>query len=85
MRLAPVPIAYSNHPEKAVLYSGLQSLTTHNGTEAMECCRLMATIIVELVNRKEDADGKELLLQVCDSFQTANIGVRCLARGQREP
>jgi len=31
MRLAPVPVAYSNEPEKGVLYSGLQSKTTHNG------------------------------------------------------
>jgi ADP-ribosyl-[dinitrogen reductase] hydrolase len=34
MRLAPVPIAYSNNPEKGILYSGLQSFTTHNGLEA---------------------------------------------------
>lgn len=31
MRLAPVPVAYAFSLEKGIEYSGLQSLTTHNG------------------------------------------------------
>lgn len=31
MRLAPVPVAYSDDLEKGMRYSGYQSLTTHNG------------------------------------------------------
>lgn len=31
MRLAPIPVAFSDNIEKAIEYSGLQSLTTHNG------------------------------------------------------
>ena len=46
MRLAPIPIAYSDNLEKGMKYSGLQSLTTHNGLEASECSRLMANIII---------------------------------------
>lgn len=61
MRLAPVPVAYSDDYEKAVNYSGLQSLTTHNGNEAQECCRLMASIIVGLIHRKDEENPKELL------------------------
>lgn len=34
MRLAPVPIAFYDNREKAIEYSGFQSLTTHNGLEA---------------------------------------------------
>lgn len=34
MRLAPIPVAYSDNLEKGMEYSGLQSLTTHNGIEA---------------------------------------------------
>jgi ADP-ribosyl-[dinitrogen reductase] hydrolase len=35
MRLAPIPVAFSHQLERGVLFSGLQSLTTHNGIEAM--------------------------------------------------
>ena len=52
MRLAPFPVAFREEPEKAIEYSGLQSLTTHNGVEAQECCKLMADIIVSLIHRK---------------------------------
>ena len=31
MRLAPIPVAYADNLEKGVEYSGLSSLTTHNG------------------------------------------------------
>ncbi len=31
MRLSPIPIAFSDDLEKGMLYSGLQSRTTHNG------------------------------------------------------
>lgn len=62
MRLAPVPVAYADNPEKGVLYSGLQSETTHNGFEAAECCKLMGLIIISLINRAPEADGKALIL-----------------------
>ena len=35
-------------------YSGLQSLTTHDGDEAEECSKLMALLLVRLMNRKTD-------------------------------
>jgi ADP-ribosyl-[dinitrogen reductase] hydrolase len=31
MRLAPIPICFSDDLEKAILFSAQQSLTTHNG------------------------------------------------------
>lgn len=52
MRLAPIPIAFRYSKEEAMKYAGLQSLTTHNGFEAAECSRLLAGIIVTLINRK---------------------------------
>lgn len=30
----------------------------------------MGNIIIELINRKEEEDGKEVLLRVCDSFKS---------------
>lgn len=68
MRLAPLPVAFSNQPEKAVALSALQSLTTHNGVEAAECCRLMASILVTLINRPKGKNGKEALAEACANF-----------------
>ena len=68
MRLAPLPVAFSNQPEKAVALSALQSLTTHNGEVAAECCRLMASILVTLINRPKDKNGKEALAEACANF-----------------
>lgn len=68
MRLAPIPVAFSDNTQKGILFAGLQSLTTHNGIEAQECCRLMAAIIIGLMNRPLNQNGKELLLKICDSF-----------------
>jgi hypothetical protein len=31
MRLAPIPVAFCDNVEQGIEYSGLQSLTTHNG------------------------------------------------------
>lgn len=62
----------------------MHSLTTHNGKEAAECCRLMASIIVNLINRPEGADGKAVLIATCDSFKSREPSVECLARGKRE-
>lgn len=42
MRLAPIPIAFRKHIDKAKEVSALSSLTTHNGIEAEECSKLMA-------------------------------------------
>jgi ADP-ribosyl-[dinitrogen reductase] hydrolase len=54
MRLAPIPIAFRSNKEEAMKYSGLQSLTTHNGLEAAECSRLLAGLIVTLINRRSE-------------------------------
>jgi ADP-ribosylglycohydrolase len=84
MRLAPVPVAYAHSPQEGVDYCGKQSLTTHNGLEAEECARLMGSIIIELINRAPDADGKETILRVCDGFKSPAESVVFLARGQQE-
>ena len=83
MRLAPVPVAFSDNLEKGVEYSGLQSRTTHNGAEAEECARLMATIIISLMNRPENKKGKEVILEVCDNFQSPIKSVEFLAKGKQ--
>lgn len=40
MRLAPVPMFFSNDIDKATFYSGESSRTTHGAREAVDACRL---------------------------------------------
>ena len=82
MRLAPVPIAFSDSLEKGVKFSGLQSLTTHNGLEAAECSRLMGHILIALINRAEGVDGRETIMEVCKNFKSKVQTVEFLARGE---
>ena len=58
MRLAPVPLLYTNFPETAIELSGKSSTTTH-GTEAcIDACRYFGGLIVGAV---KGASRKELL------------------------
>jgi hypothetical protein len=41
----------------------------------------MGAIIIELVNRKDEVDGKLLLIDVCDKFESSNRSVEFLAKG----
>ena len=50
--------------------SAKQSRTTHNGDEARECSRLLARIIITLMNRSSTADAKQTLIEACESFTT---------------
>ena len=50
MRLAPVAIFYADDVEKAVHYAALSSKTTHGSPIAVDACRLMAYILVQLYN-----------------------------------
>ena len=50
MRLAPIPMYYSNNPEEALKYATLSSKTTHANIMCVDACRYMAGIIVGLLN-----------------------------------
>ena len=83
MRLAPVPVAYHTDLSKGIEFSGLSSRTTHNGAESEECCRLMANIIIALIHRPNNKDGKEVLVEVCDKFESRVESVSYLAKGKK--
>ena len=51
MRLCPAPIGFAYDVNAAMDVAAKQSKTTHNGDEAAECCRLLAKIIVDQINR----------------------------------
>lgn len=50
MRLAPVPIRYSNNPELARELSGTQSSTTHGSDECVEASSMFGEILVRALN-----------------------------------
>ena len=58
MRLAPIPMYYSNNPEDALKYAALSSKTTHANEMCVDACRYMAGIIVGLLN----GESKETVL-----------------------
>jgi ADP-ribosyl-[dinitrogen reductase] hydrolase len=58
MRLAPIPVFYSDSFEKTVHYSGLSSQTTHKAIEAIDACRYFGALIFGALH----GVGKEQLL-----------------------
>jgi ADP-ribosyl-[dinitrogen reductase] hydrolase len=50
MRLAPVPLFYSQDPREAILKSGKSSRTTHGAQAAIDACRYFGALIVGAVN-----------------------------------
>jgi ADP-ribosyl-[dinitrogen reductase] hydrolase len=49
MRLAPVPLWYSNDAEAAIHHSGESSRTTHQSPASIDACRYMGGILVALL------------------------------------
>ncbi|HEX7260563.1 MAG TPA: ADP-ribosylglycohydrolase family protein [Luteolibacter sp.] len=58
MRLAPVPMFYSQDPERAIHLSGESSRTTHQTITCIDACRYMGGILVALLN----GENKEAVL-----------------------
>lgn len=55
MRLAPVPMYYYPHADRAVFYSGESSRTTHGARESVDACRLFgAMLLAALGGAKRD-------------------------------
>ncbi|WP_208020376.1 ADP-ribosylglycohydrolase family protein [Vibrio viridaestus] len=50
MRLAPIPMYYQHSMEEAVLYAAESSRTTHGSDLCLDACKLMSSIIVEMIN-----------------------------------
>jgi len=58
MRLAPIPLAYVNHPESAIELSGKSSMTTHCAKTCIDACRYFGGLIAGAV---KGASKKDLL------------------------
>jgi ADP-ribosylglycohydrolase len=78
--MAAGPVFFHADYEKALEVSKLQSLTTHQGEEAAECCRLMAHIIVTAIHKGK---GDKSILENIE-FTSPLKSVTCLAKSQQE-
>ena len=82
MRNAAVPICYHNNINKAMDIAKRQSLSTHQGNEAAECCRLLTYIIVKILNRKDEKLND--IIDNLEKFETQVNSVKCLALSKEE-
>merc|ERR1719471_1967623 len=87
MRLAPVAIYFHGSASDAMSAAYRQSLTTHQGMEAAECCRLLAHILVTAMHHPapDALERKRAVLQDgLAAFQSPVYSVSCLAAGEAE-
>ena len=77
MRNAAIPICFNDDIEKAKDMARKQSLTTHQGLEAKECCSLLTFIIVKIFKGE---DLKTILENLGTDFKTNEKSVECLAK-----
>ena len=77
MRNAAVPICYYYDRNIACLMAQQQSLLTHQGIEASECCKLLTFIIVKIF---EGQNLKNILENLGKEFPTDIKSVECLAK-----
>ena len=81
MRNAAIPICFSYDIKLARDMARKQSLVTHQGLEAKECCSLLTHIIVKIFNGE---NLKEILDNLGKTFETNIPSVKCLANHQQE-
>ena len=82
MRNAAIPICFYYDINKACDMARKQSLSTHQGLEAKECCSLLTYIIVKILEGTEDL--KKILDNLGDNFKTDVKSVECLAKSISE-
>ncbi|MDX2220355.1 MAG: ADP-ribosylglycohydrolase family protein [Burkholderiales bacterium] len=56
MRLAPIPLFYFHNIDQTIHFAGESSRTTHAAPEAIECCRLMASVMFQLLSGRHKAE-----------------------------
>ena len=81
MRNAAIPICFHNNINLAMENAKNQSLITHQGLEAKECCSLLTHIIVKIF-KGEKKDN--IFHNLGSSFNTDIESVKCLANHQQE-
>jgi ADP-ribosyl-[dinitrogen reductase] hydrolase len=89
MRLTPVALYYHDNLEKAILNAGKQSRTTHMGTEAKDCSKIMAFIIHSALNHPSPLTSAHSFLSSLDFSPLAphlkTSSAKCLALSLEDP
>jgi ADP-ribosylglycohydrolase len=80
MRNAAIPICFHNDIELACKNARKQSLITHQGKEAKECCSLLTYIIVKIFQ----GENKDQIFNNLGKFETDVDSVRALANHECE-
>jgi ADP-ribosyl-[dinitrogen reductase] hydrolase len=52
MRLAPIPLFFYPDFDQTIHFAGESSRTTHAAAEAIECCKLMASLLFQILSGK---------------------------------
>jgi len=78
MRLAPVPLYFRSDWNQAIELAGKSSKTTHGANECIECCRLLAAIIVRALT----ATNKDEVILHHGLNDFSSPGVRAIANGE---
>jgi ADP-ribosyl-[dinitrogen reductase] hydrolase len=55
MRLAPVPLAFAQHPAQAVRYASAMSRTTHAASEPVDACRYYTALLLGALQGEDKA------------------------------
>eukprot|EP00919_Chromeraceae_sp_WS-2016_P001881 GHVR01004506.1.p1 GENE.GHVR01004506.1~~GHVR01004506.1.p1 ORF type:complete len:322 (+),score=29.95 GHVR01004506.1:453-1418(+) len=84
MRLAPVALRWWSDIDTAMKFAEANSKTTHRGTEAADCCRLLAFILCKAINLQENPSDAKTFLSVLSSFEAKESSVGCLASSMQE-
>lgn len=67
MRLAPIPMFFSNHVNTAVHFAELSSKTTHASEDCIACFRYFANVIWKALNSERNKDARMINKQVLPS------------------
>jgi ADP-ribosyl-[dinitrogen reductase] hydrolase len=84
MRNAAVPVRYWNDLPQALEVARKQSLLTHQGEEAAECCAALTHFVVNAISNPT-ATKQQLFEKWQAEFVTENNSVKHLVRSEAEP
>ena len=84
MRNAAIPACFYYDMNLACDTARQQSLVTHQGDEARECCALLTHIIVNIFNAKKEENLKSILDNLGKTFHTQVKSVEFLAKHKKE-
>lgn len=62
MRLSPVPICFWDNLELGLQYADDHSMSTHNGGEAADLCRMLTFLCIKLINYKGNDPKQDIFV-----------------------